>query len=315
MSYASKIWADSLSPDGNRLTTFEVTFPRFVLAEFNTHRMLSRNSASSRAIPTEKLIERVKKDPFMPETFNQRVKGMGVGEALDDKDMKTAQMIWRFASDDAVAAAERLLRLNVDKSRANRLLEPFLWHTAIVSATEWDNFFALRDHPAAQPEIQIIAHMMREQMESSEPFQVQYGEWHLPLLSSEEYSEALCECAQTHYWEDWKNISASRCARVSFDKHLDEEPRENTLARADKLFRSVPAHLSPAEHVARPFTEVEYAIMRSRQSEEERRARNVGEEPVGLDEMEFVGNFRGWVQYRKEIPNEARADLMIAATA
>src|SRR4051812_47823071 len=79
--YAAKILADSLSPEGIRLTTFEVTFPRFILAEFNTHRMLSRNSASSRAIPTEKLLKRVIDTPFVP-SFNKRVKGMGVGEAL-----------------------------------------------------------------------------------------------------------------------------------------------------------------------------------------------------------------------------------------
>jgi hypothetical protein len=81
--YDVKVLADSIyglsSGQTARITTMQVTFPRFILAEINTHRAFSRNSASSRAIPTEKIIEQVVTNPFIPETFNRRVKGMGVG--------------------------------------------------------------------------------------------------------------------------------------------------------------------------------------------------------------------------------------------
>ena len=281
-SYSARVLADSLSPDDVRLTTLEVTFPRFILAEINTHRMLSRNSASSRAIPTEKLIDRVRNAPFIPETFNKRVKGMSVGRALFDDEATQARIHWIAASEEAARYAERLMSLDVDKSRANRLLEPFLWHTAIISATEWDNFFALRDHPAAQPEMQIIARMMREVIEMSHPNLLDYGEWHLPLVY--ESDRRVLEI------EALKMVSASRCARVSFDKHTDDEPLAATIDRAQRLRES--GHFSPFEHVARPVDDHGAAG---------------GVPDYGMWNVEwtdFVGNFRGWVQMRKEIPHE-----------
>lgn len=302
MSYNVKILADSISPDDVRLTTLEVTFPRFILAEVNTHRMLSRNSASSRAIPTEKIIERVQKNPFIPETFNKRVKGMGVGEALEGDDLELARHAWLMARNAAVAGAMKLSQLDTDKSRANRLLEPFMWHTAIISATEWENFFALRDHPAAQPEFQIVARMMREAMGTSIPVTLDYRQWHLPLVSVEDYrryetdDQELAQQAEVvgdwaGDWETVKKLSASRCARVSFDTQHDDEPHEKTLARAEMLMGN--GHLSPFEHVARPMDSREY-----------------GADPT----RDFRGNFRGWFQMRKEIPHESNFRALTEAT-
>jgi hypothetical protein len=147
VSYHAAVLADSVSPDGVRLTTLMVRFPRFILAEFNTPRMFSRSSASSRAIPTELFIEQVRNDPFIPETFNRRVRGMGIGDELDAEASADAEAAWRTAAWCAVNAAERLMKIGIDKSRANRVLEPYLWHTAIFTATEWSNFFALRCPP------------------------------------------------------------------------------------------------------------------------------------------------------------------------
>jgi thymidylate synthase ThyX len=262
MSYECQILADSISPDGKRLTTYSITFPRFILAEVNTHRALSRNSASSRAIPPEKQIQRVIDHPFVPE-FGSRVVGMGEG-SLDDESRNAAKRYWFDARDAAVAHANMLLQLNVDKSRINRLLEPFMWHTAIVSATEWSNFFALRDHPAAQGEFQIIARMMREAMEKSQPTPLLRGKYATPLLPLEQAVELG--------WERAKQISAGRVARVSYDRAHEEETYEASMTRCQGLIQS--GHLSPLEHVARPCRE---------------------------DEM-HVGNFLGWQQYRAEIP-------------
>lgn len=276
MAYEVTVLADSISPDGVRLTTLQLVYPRFIHSEMLRHRMFSHSVASSRAIPTEKNIERVRKDPFVPETFNKRVKGMGVGAALDLSEAARARKAWLYAAGNAAYWAEVLNKLGIDKSRANRLLEPFLWVTDIVTATEWDNFFALRDHEGAQPEFQTLARLMRVEMERHEPLEVDYGEWHLPLTP--EFSHDTFDGD----WDFWKNISAGRCARVSFDKQNETEEHKASTLRAKRLIES--GHFSPFEHVARPLTDDEALH--------------------GVVENSFCGNFRGWVQMRKEIPNE-----------
>lgn len=305
--FGCNVLADSVSPDGVRLTTLEVQFPRFILAEVNTHRALSRNSASSRAIPTEKLMDRVRTKPFVPLTFNKRVKGMGVGEALHATSAERSKKAWLTACNHALFAARQLVDLDVDKSRVNRLLEPFLWHTAIISATEWDNMLALRDHPAAQPEFQVLAALMREAFTESTPCPLGEGAWHLPLVTAEELEQLDYEHDGQRRLEmlhELKLISASRCARVSYDKHADGELIENTIQRARRLMES--GHLSPFEHVARPMTNDDVAegpwVM--------------GVRPLWTgDEGFYCGNLRGWVQMRKEIQHEDRFDRLLETQA
>jgi thymidylate synthase ThyX len=269
MGYACKILADSLSPKGIRLTTFEVTFPRIVLAEFNTHRMLSRNSASSRAIPVEKRIAMVESDPFVPEQFGRNQPGMRADTILVEDDASHARAAWLVASSYAATQARELSALGVHKQPANRLLEPFLWHTVIVSATEWSNFFALRCHPDAQPEIRRIAEMMRQIMIGSEPSEVDYGSWHLPLVPDlEELKFDFTE-------EEIPMIAAGRCARVSDLTHDGKRDPMADVNLACKLRSS--GHMSPFEHVATI---------------------------IPAHDLRFVGNFHGWVQLRKTFLNE-----------
>ena len=285
---SATILADSTGPHGVRLTTFELTFPRFILAELNTHRMLSRNSASSRAIPTEKRIEEVVLNPFVPE-FGARVKGMGVGATLEGAEQAAAQDEWLRASRDAVRAARQLLR--VDKSRANRLLEPFLWQTAIVSGTDWDNFFALRTHPAAQPEFRALALEMQRVHRIYEPVQLEWGEWHLPLVgidgraNARQLGKSLTKSGLDPRvdHEFYARVSAGRCARVSYDVHSSAESLDESAARWDSLAEN--GHWSPAEHPARVPTEEEWA------------------DRLNWHEGRW-GNFRGWVQLRKHYDNE-----------
>lgn len=284
MTYSAKVLADSISPDKHRITTLEVTFPRWMLAEFNTHCALTRNSASSRAIPPEKLIERVREHPFIPE-FNQRVKGMGVGDSLTSDKQWIARGIWLDARNDAVHHAQNLIEIGVDKSRINRLLEPFMWHTVIVTATEWDNFFALREPPTslcpdpsfgAAPEFQITARLMHVVMNQSDPILRPHGfgeeSYHLPLVVDEERA--------SYEPVDLCRLSASRCARVSYDRHHDDEPIDTTLQRASGLITNF--HLSPLGHPARAH-----------------------HPDLHLD----TGPLRGWRPFRKEIPNEHNAAL------
>jgi len=281
MSYAAKILADSISPDGVRLTTMEVTFPRIVLAEFNTHRMFSRNSASSRAIPVEKMIQRVLDDPFLPVWWGKNQSGMQATEELAGEALRLAKHHWLDARDFAVACV-RLFQapeINLHKQIANRLLEPFLWHTVIVTATEWENFFALRCHKDAQPEIRIIAEMMRGLYRSSEPRAVDYGEWHLPLVDDGER-------AQFYNWSDrtaLQKCCVGRCARVSYLTHDGRRDPAEDVVLADRLRAA--GHMSPFEHAARPMMRGEFCD--------------------GDSSRMFDGNFRGWVQYRKILPNEA----------
>lgn len=292
MAYSAKVLADSLSPGGVRLTTLEVTFPRIVLAEFNTHRMFSRNSASSRAIPVEKRIRSVINDPFIPEAFGQNQKGMQANTQLTGLANRAARLVWIAALYAAVAMAWCMAKLKVHKQLANRLLEPFLWHTVIVTATEWSNFFALRCHPDAQPEIRKIAEMMRDVMDGSDPFQFPDDDcehWHMPLCAfpSEKLAAGLSAI----------EVSIGRCARVSY---LTHDGRRDPIADIElKRKLAAAGHMSPLEHVARPMTKEDAQNIVLKQMNSCR-----SEPPDVSPENVFCGNLRGWVQYRKTVTNE-----------
>lgn len=266
MGYEAKILADSLSPAGVRLTTMQVTFPRIVLAEFNTHRMLSRNSASSRAIPVRTQLDRVRREPFLPVHWGRNQKGMQATAELAGVRLWFARVAWRMASRGARAMVRVLNALGLHKQVANRLLEPFMWHTVIVTATEWQNFFALRCHADAQPEIRAIAEMMRTLHERSTPRYVGPGDWHLPFVAGYERMELGEEASAL--------VSSARCARVSYLTHDGRRSPHEDLKLSERLRSS--GHMSPFEHAAR-----------------------------AENDAEFRGNFRGWTQFRKLIPGEA----------
>lgn len=311
MSFRADILRDSISPDGIRLTTFWVTHPRFILAEINTHRMFSRNSNSSRAIPPERQIERVRNRPFIPETFNKRVRGMGVGDALAGEEAERAYKQWIAAALDAAEHAEVLLALDCDKSRINRLLEPFLWHSAIITSTEWSNYNALRNHPAAQPEFQILARMMADAMAASTPDPLDYGWWHLPGVTDDELADLCAQrgtSAEAESIEHYKRLSAGRLAKwTSYDNRSEESPQVSA-GRADNLVASF--HLSPTEHQARPFSVAERESVDTLKNM--MRMWQQHDVPVPewmIRQVDFCGNFEGWVQFRKEIPYEHNAAL------
>lgn len=243
MEPSARVIADSVSMDGHRLTTMEVVMHRFVLAEFNTHRMFSRNSASSRAIPVAKQIKRVVEDPVYPVAWPKEKPGMQGGEALDEIDEKTAREVWDVARRNAVASAEVMTNLGVHKSVTNRLLEPFMWHTVIVSSTEWDNFWRQRVSPLAQPEIRAAAEAMHDTYEASTPTVLQEGQWHTPLVDADEGLDV----------DTAKKCSVARVCRVSRENHdTGTVDVEKDLATYAGLVSADPAHASPLEHVATP---------------------------------------------------------------
>ena len=241
----ARIRRDSISPDGVRLVTMEVVLPRIVLAEFNTHRVFSRNSASSRAIPIEKMLRRIKEDPYIPTTWGKNRSGMQATEALGPEDQAAARTVWLEACGDACHRAERLASLGLHKQWANRLIEPFMWHTVIVTATEWDNFFHLRAHRAAHPAIRRTAEAMAEVLEQSVPRRVAWGGWHQPYIYREDAKEAEKRGLRSL---DLAKISCARCARVSYLTHDGRRDLDEDLALHDRLL--APGHMSPFEHAA-----------------------------------------------------------------
>lgn len=246
----AKVILDSTTQFGDRLTTVEVTFWRPILAEVNTHRTHSRNSASSRAIPVWKQIERVLTDLAGPISWTTEKPGMSGGPPLTGKEAKLAEEIWSDAATSAVESAELLLSLGVHKSITNRLLEPFMWHTAILTSTQagWSNLFAQRCHPDAQPEFQAVAEATREAMDASEPAYMRRGEWHTPYVTDEEreYLSLDARCI----------ISVARCCRVSYLQHDGTRDLSKDLALYHgTLDSSIPPHESPMEHVASPVEE------------------------------------------------------------
>jgi hypothetical protein len=142
---SAEIVADSIDSRGNRITSFLLTYPRFIHGEIMTHRMFSRNSASSRAIPFNKMVKMVEEDPFIPIAWQKHHKGMqGTEYFTSDVDIKSCRKQWLDARDDAVLHSSFMYHDGTTKQLVNRLLEPFMWHTILVTATEYDNFFELR---------------------------------------------------------------------------------------------------------------------------------------------------------------------------
>ena len=297
MDYSAIIHADSISEGGNRLTTMEVTFPRMVLAEFNTHRMFSRNSASSRAIPVKKQIQRVLDSPFIPTYWGRNQSGMQAEEELTGTAREQAIQEWLIARDYAVEQVQNLLDLEAHKQLANRLLEPFMWHTVIVTATEWSNFFALRANPMAQPEIRTIAEMMQALYDDSKPQLVKEGEWHLPLIQSNERDGVF------EFSEDAQKISAARCARVSYLTHDGTRDLQADLDLYERLVSG--GHMSPLEHVATPLTAKRWHEKRDMALADLDYMYTVeGRQVSQVTDFVFSGNFRGWTQLRKLVPDE-----------
>ena len=238
---SARVIADSVDKIGQRIITMEVTMHRFVLAELNTHRAFSRNSASSRAVPIQKMIDRVLNDPAIPISWTSEQPGMVGGTTISDETERQSQYVWLNARDHAVRSAQLLANSGVHKSIVNRLLEPFAWHTVIITSTEWQNFFVQRCHPAAQPEMAAAAYAMRDAILASKPREVAPGSLHTPYLLDDE--ESLIEY-------DRIRLSVARCARVSYLTHDGTRDHERDFDLYDKLVSAQPAHASPLEHVA-----------------------------------------------------------------
>jgi thymidylate synthase ThyX len=224
----------------NRLTTLQIVLPRYILAQFNTHRVFSRNAGSSRAIPFSKLKEKLYANPVVP-IWNKNQPGMQGIFSVTATEAIELDEIWLEARDSAIRYAELLANRGVHKQIVNRLLEPFMYTQVVVSSTEWQNFFDLRLHDAAQPEIAELARKIKEAIDGSEPQLLLAGTWHLPYITKDEEFFSL---------EQKIAISVARCARVSY-RTFDTDA-VSTLNKDIQLYQRLfsEKHLSPFEHIA-----------------------------------------------------------------
>lgn len=270
---SAKIILDSINLNSDRITSWVLKVHRFCLAEVNTHRMFSRNSASSRAIPVSRIIKEITDDPAIPLSWGKYQKGMQASQELSPEEIVECKKEWLLARDSAIAHAEKLLKLGLHKQVTNRLLEPWMWQTILLTATDFANFFALRAHFAAQPEFQKLAFLMLDAYNQSTPKQLQVGEWHIP------FSDQYCEGMDL---ETKLKVCAARAARVSYKNFEGEIKTEDDIKLCDGLLAN--GHMSPTEHAAQASAESKY-----------------------------YGNFKGWVQWRKVIPGENRSDPRLKA--
>lgn len=274
MTISARIIKDSVSPCGIRLTTFVLKYPRFIHSEVMTHRMFSRNASSSRAIPFEKQMAAIREDMAKPIAFLENKKGMQGGKALSQWRQKACFGIWTTAGYVMLGFARLLAWFGAHKQYVNRLVEPFAHITVVLTGTDeaFANWYALRAHPDAQPEIQELAYRMLGVYLTKEPQHLPAGFMHLPFVD-----DAPTEGDPSKInWTPYIERSVACCARTSYNNHDNTAPSaEKDAGLHNDLVGSQPMHASPAEHQA-----------------------------VALAELKQSGNLIGWQQYRKTLGGE-----------
>lgn len=304
--FSANIILHSKSHVGAEVVTFLLRYPRIIHAELMTHRVFTRNASSSRAVPVRKLISEVwnKHTRATPIFWGKNKAGMSAKEELTGFGLWTAQTLWGVAARFACIIAWLLVKANLHKQIANRVLEPFSHINVVVSATDFYNFFGLRLDADAQPEIQFLAQLMFAALEHSEPQLLKEGDWHLPFVSiddryacmhkavtgAEDPDQLALDIKTKRATELMVQVSTSRLGRTSYTSF--ETGKRSTIEEDIKLYAklvgSQPVHASPAEHVCRADGK-----------RKDGRWKNPRKH----------GNFVGFIQHRKEIEGEDLAPL------
>lgn len=266
MTINAKMIEYSVNEQGIKLSTLLLRYPKFIHGEAKTHRKmrvgtaavellqevgamddpaLSRNASSSRAIPVSRMIEDVLRDPVMPVYWGANQPGMQADAELSPEDIEKAQELWVAAREDAIIRARQLAMLGAHKQIVNRIIESYSHINVVVTATDWKNFFHLRLHPAAQPEIRMLAEAIKEAMRMSVPRLLKPGEWHLPYVRHEERRMLPLDIC--------RKLSTARCARTTYLTHEGKEPDvKGDVALYERLVDGDAVHASPLEHQATP---------------------------------------------------------------
>lgn len=291
----ARVIEDSVSTANVRLTTMELTYPRYVHSEFMTHRMFSRNASSSRAIPVQKQISAINDYPAVPIYWGANQKGMVADYELQGWRKSAAKALWCAHRRFSIVTARVLARLGSHKQNVNRLLEAHSHIKVIVTSTNWANFLTLRDHKDAMPEIKQLAKEVRHALKVSIPSIVYARQWHMPYITGSDI-DALDSIIDT---QEFKSLgiesnggtvaeqalllaSAARCARVSYTTiepgASAVHPLLKDLELGVRLTFAYPIHASPLEHQGMPDPNGEF--------------------------KDTWGNLNGWVQFRKRIVDE-----------
>lgn len=300
------ILASTAAVSGTRIYTIRMRYPRPIHGEIMTHRDFSRNARSSRAVPVRTMLEEVKNTPYIPWHWYKNKPGMQGTEPLTPDEEEKAKAIWIQASKYAVQSVEGLFDpngLNIHKQNPNRLLEPFSWIDTLITATKWNNFLWLRQHNAAEPHLQDLANLVSLAISNTQPQELGINGWHLPYVSDEELGNDIAEwlydgngelfgLGQGDIIKAAKMISAARCARISYVPFDGDGSYLREIERANRLLKDERVHASPFEHQAKP--DVNFAADRTLS-------------PLVTGKWmhpELHGNLTGWIQHRKQIPNE-----------
>lgn len=281
------------------IVSWELEYPRFIHSELVTHRLFSRNAASSRAIPVEKMIEQVRTSPAQPLHWGKNQPGMQAKEELQGPARMKVFKAWRdIAAVQAADVAGYMNDQGAHKQIVNRVLEPFQTMKTVVTSTEFDNFFWLRNHPDAQPEIHELARVMLETLDKEESVLLQPGDWHVPYFGG-------------GYWlqgcgiplEDALAISSSCCAQVSYRK-LDDS-LEKARRVFQRLVESKPVHASPFEHQATPMSKTKTACAIGGYGVNNTDCQSWEKGVTHMDRTLALwsGNFKGFIQHRQLIPD------------
>lgn len=277
--YQVRVLAHSVGAAQLPLISWYLRYPRFIHAEMMTHKDFSRSAASSRAIPVKRVLAQVWKHPAIPMYWGKNQPGMQASTEINPVIRFFLRNVWINTGRLMCVVVGILHLCKLHKQTANRLLEPWQWMEVTLTTCKTKNFFGLRDHPDAQPEIAHLARLMKSSLQDSQPIVLKLGEWHLPWVTEQDSLETM------------KKRSAARCARSSYGL-FGNSTVERDLATYEKLVGSTPKHASPCEHQATPDTQKTIIVFENNRISK----KLVWEHP------ELHGNLTGYIQHRRQIP-------------
>lgn len=292
----AKVLKDSVNPyNSERFTSFEIQLPKVLLAELNTHRALSKNLMSSRAIPNGSFVDI---ESFEPQQFRKNQSGMEASNEIVD-DVDAVRKVWGEIIDFCKAGSKRLSELGLHKQWTNR---PNDWHVmakGVLSGTDWENFKWLRNDMSAQPEFEELAKCLVAAFDASTPQMLQHGEWHLPYIKTDldvnNVFQYIDSSGQLLTLVEAQKISTSCCAQVSYRRLNDT--KEKAMDIYYKLFSGAKKHMSPTEHQGTPIRCTSVNVPWNPMTWQH------GVTHVTRNGRLHSGNLTGWIQYRQTLPD------------
>jgi hypothetical protein len=316
--FAKVILASRHPITGRAVHTLHLRYPRIIHAELMTHRVFCRNARSSRAVPVKTMLEEIRTTPFVPWHWTRNQGGMqgvggwdakvlllgSAGQFVDASEPVDREAAWLHGRDMMCDLAESFSKAEFHKQVANRLVESFMWIDVLVTATDWANFLHLRDHPDAEPHIRDLAVLVGQALACAEVQTLAIGDWHLPYITWADWEEARGRFNVVADQLDFlKEISAARCARISYTPFDGDASYEREQDRYAMLVGNDAIHASPLEHQCTPDRIV---TVETSYWDDEALIRDVS--TVGPLHPELHGPLRGFIQFRKTVPNEAVFD-------